>query len=391
MKDIWKNQFQQNLLYWYSRQQRVLPWRESRDPYAIWVSEIMLQQTRVEAVMPYFTRFLQAFPTVEVLAEAELEEVLKLWEGLGYYSRARNLHKAAKWVVEECGGQVPATLAEIRKLPGVGAYTAGAVLSIAFNQSYPAVDGNVKRVFSRIYAIPDDVKKAEVKARIEELARDLIPDGAASDFNQALMELGALVCIPASPRCKICPVKELCVGYAEGEPVRYPVKGETRQPRALVRLTAVVCRETGEGERILLMQNPLEGMLAGLWGFPGIELTPEKWQQTGVRQNLSDRSSRAQPDLFQETTDNPEVWEKMKNQLINYLAEDLGVEITVGALMGVTEYTFTHRKWTMPLIKCRFVGAKSQSSVNVAWVTPEEFADYAIPTVYQRVIREVWK
>lgn len=208
--------FSTELLSWYERSKRDLPWRRHRDPYYIWVSEIMLQQTRVDTVIPYFQRFIERFPTIRDLAEAPEEEVLKCWEGLGYYSRARNLQAAAKQVMERHGGIVPDTKAEVSALKGVGPYTTGAILSIAFNRPEPAVDGNVMRVLSRYFLIEEDVAKAGTRTLMEELAAELIPEGRASDFNQALMELGALVCTPKSPQCLICPVMARCAGRLEG-------------------------------------------------------------------------------------------------------------------------------------------------------------------------------
>lgn len=391
MAATWNEQFQQKLLHWYDGEKRVLPWRESRDPYRIWVSEIMLQQTRVEAAVPFFERFMQAFPTVEALAAAGQEAVLKQWEGLGYYSRARNLHAAAKLVAEVYHGRVPDRYEEIRSLPGVGDYTAGAVLSIAYNQCYPAVDGNVKRVFSRIFAIPDDVKRPDVKRRIEDLARELIAPGRASDFNQALMELGALICVPGSPKCNQCPVQALCAGTAGGNPARYPVKAAQRKPKAIVRLVAIVRQETEEGERFLLVQNPDGGMLAGLWGFPGIDLTPAEWEASGMGRRYRQRPGQ-QLSLTETAGEaGEELSGKISQRLTGYLRTELGIEVTLEEQIGEAEYTFTHRLWTMPLWACQFLRATGTGSgPAAAWARPEEFGQYAIPTVYQKVIRAVW-
>lgn len=395
MLATWKEQCQQNLLQWYEAGKRVLPWRESRDPYVIWVSEIMLQQTRVEAVVPYFERFIRAFPTVEALATAAQEEVLKLWEGLGYYSRARNLHQAAKIVLEEYGGAVPERYEEIRQLPGIGDYTAGAVLSIAYNQPYPAVDGNVKRVFSRIFAIPDDVKRTDVKKRIEGIAKELIAPGRASDFNQALMELGALVCIPTTPRCHTCPVQTLCGAFAEGEPARYPVKSAARQPKEVVRLVLIVRRMLEDGERFLLMQNPSEGMLAGLWGFPGIDLQPTEWRASGMESQYAARRMGKQISLLETTEESAEGLEgvtetEIRERLMEYLRRELGLEVIVKEFIGETDYTFTHRVWVMPLLACDCVGPTGEGKLTLAWIDPTEFDRYPIPTVYQKVIQMVW-
>ncbi|HEU4964251.1 MAG TPA: A/G-specific adenine glycosylase, partial [Bacilli bacterium] len=196
----------ERLLAWYEQHKRDLPWRRQRDPYAIWVSEVMLQQTRVETVIPYWLNFMEKFPTIEALAQAPEADILKAWEGLGYYSRVRNLQKAAQAVVERYGGIVPDQLDEMRSLPGVGPYTAGAVLSIAYDRDVPAVDGNVFRVLSRIFLIEEDIMKPKTRPLFEDLAEYLIPPGRAASFNQGLMELGATVCIPKNPRCETCTV-----------------------------------------------------------------------------------------------------------------------------------------------------------------------------------------
>ncbi|MGG6312590.1 A/G-specific adenine glycosylase [Paenibacillus macerans] len=262
--------FSTELLVWYERSKRDLPWRRHRDPYYIWVSEIMLQQTRVDTVIPYFQRFIERFPTLKDLAEAPEEDVLKCWEGLGYYSRARNLQAAAKQVVERHGGAVPDDKAEVSALKGVGPYTTGAILSIAFNRPEPAVDGNVMRVLSRYFLIEEDIMKAGTRTLMEELAAELIPEGRASDFNQALMELGALVCTPKSPQCLICPVMARCAGRLEGAEARLPVKTKAKPPRPEYRLAALV---EGGGEltgRVLVRRRPDTGLLARMWELPHI-------------------------------------------------------------------------------------------------------------------------
>lgn len=216
--------FQRDLVDWYKMNQRDLPWRADQDPYKVWVSEIMLQQTRVDTVIPYFNRFLGLFPTLEALAEADEEKVLKAWEGLGYYSRVRNLQTAVKEVAEQYGGRVPDTPEDISKLKGVGPYTAGAILSIAYGVPEPAVDGNVMRVLSRILLIEEDIGKAKSRTLFEKAVRELISKEDPSSFNQALMELGALICTPKSPACLICPVHEHCRAFEQGRQRELPVK-----------------------------------------------------------------------------------------------------------------------------------------------------------------------
>lgn len=267
--------FSMNLLKWYRKHRRDLPWRRSRDPYHIWVSEVMLQQTRVDTVIPYYHRFIERFPTIEALAEAPEEEVLKAWEGLGYYSRARNLQAAVREVQSQYGGQVPDTKEEISTLKGVGPYTAGAVLSIAYNVPEPAVDGNVMRVLSRFFLLRDDIAKGSTRVRMEHIARELIPPGAAGDFNQALMELGATVCTPKSPQCLICPVMEQCSGRMEGVELELPVKTKAKPPRPEYRLAAIVEGSGRKQGQIAVRQRPATGLLARMWELPHIE-TPNR-------------------------------------------------------------------------------------------------------------------
>ena len=244
--------FAAELLNWYDANKRDLPWRRDRDPYRIWVSEVMLQQTRVDTVIPYYERFMERFPTVRHLAEAPEEEVLKCWEGLGYYSRARNLQAGARQVVELYGGVVPDDKAAISSLKGIGPYTAGAILSIAYNKPEPAVDGNVMRVMSRYFLLEDDIAKPSARTKIERLAASIIPEGRAGDFNQAVMELGALVCTPKSPGCLLCPVLAQCAGRAAGRERELPVKSKAKPPRpelAACRPRQGAGRARGQGAR----------------------------------------------------------------------------------------------------------------------------------------------
>jgi len=266
--------FSRELLAWYLRGNRDLPWRRSKNPYYIWISEIMLQQTRVDTVIPYFNRFIERFPTVRDLAEAPEEDVLKLWEGLGYYSRARNLQAAAKEIAEKHGGEIPADKAAVSGLKGVGPYTSGAILSIAFNLPEPAVDGNVMRVLSRYFCLEEDIAKPAARVGIEGLARELIPEGTAGDFNQALMELGALVCTPRSPHCLTCPVMEHCAARLSGRQEELPIKTKAKKPKPQHRLAVLI--EDANG-RVLARQRPEQGLLARLWELPHIEAPLEAW------------------------------------------------------------------------------------------------------------------
>lgn len=331
------------LLRHFDANRRSMPWRETSDPYAIWVSEVMLQQTRVETVIPYWERWMERFPTVEALADAELDEVLKRWEGLGYYSRARNLHGAARMVRERHGGRLPGTPDELRGLPGIGEYTAGAVASIAFGVPTPAVDGNVRRVLSRVYDL-EDPGPAELRDR----ASGLVPDDRPGDFNQALMELGATICTPRSPDCGACPVAEWCearrLGVQEERPRpkdRKPVPAETVE-------TAVIVR--GDGA-VLLSRRPEDGLLGGLWEFPGDDATAD------VRTIVAALTAAADP---------------------------------VSTLEPVV-HTFTHKRVTyVPTVwevaEPR-ADAVSELPDGLAWVPEDRLEDYALPVAQQRIRR----
>lgn len=258
----------EQLLKWYDENRRDLPWRRDRDPYRVWVSEIMLQQTRVETAKPYFERWLERFPDVHTLAEAEEEEVLRYWQGLGYYSRARNLHKGVREVVASYGGQIPDTAEEIGRLTGVGEYTTGAILSIAYNQRHPAVDGNVLRVFSRLFCITQDITRLQAKRAIREVVEQEVPEDRPGDFNQAIMDLGSSVCTPKQPRCDRCPVTEKCLAYQQGCQDALPVRKKSTPPIEVLLAAAVI---EVEG-RFLLRRRPPQGLLANMWEFPALEV-----------------------------------------------------------------------------------------------------------------------
>lgn len=255
------------LLKWYDKNRRILPWREDPTPYRVWVSEIMLQQTRVEAVKPYFERFMQALPDVERLADAKEDVLLKLWEGLGYYNRVRNLQKAAVQIMTEYGGKMPAEYDELLKLKGIGSYTAGAIASIAYGQKVPAVDGNVLRVISRVGRREEDILLPAVKKRTEEELLAIMPN-RPGDFNQAMMEIGAMVCIPnGAPRCEVCPLAEICLARKDGVQSAYPKKGSKR-PRTIEEKTILVIRDEN---KTALHKRPDKGLLAGMYEFPSME------------------------------------------------------------------------------------------------------------------------
>lgn len=256
------------LLRWYDKSRRILPWREEASPYRVWVSEIMLQQTRVEAVKPYFERFMRELPDIEALAQAQEETLLKLWEGLGYYNRVRNLQKAAVQITELYGGEMPADYEKLLTLKGIGSYTAGAIASIAFGIPKPAVDGNVLRVLSRIRKDERKISDAKVKQAVEKELESVIPKERPGDFNQAMMEIGACVCVPnGAPHCEDCPLKELCRAHADGCEMLYPLK-EAKKPRQQEEKTILLVRDES---RVALRKRPEKGLLAGMYEFPSLE------------------------------------------------------------------------------------------------------------------------
>ncbi len=276
------------LLSWYRLNKRTLPWRGHPDPYAVWVSEIMLQQTRVETVIPYFEKWMRLFPTPRALAAASEQDVLNAWEGLGYYSRARNLHKAAKIIAEQFDGKLPRDLEQLSQLPGIGRYTLGAIASIAFNMSIPALDGNIKRVYARLFDISEPVDSPKGEKILWELAEEHLPKKDAGDYNQALMDLGATICVPKNPRCLICPLMRLCEARENGTQDQRPVKLLKKSVPHHIHAAGVIVKRG----RVLLAKRPSEGLLGGMWEFPNGRVTDDPLQglaealKTGYRLRL---------------------------------------------------------------------------------------------------------
>lgn len=339
------------LLAWYGQVKRDLPWRRTKNPYHIWISEIMLQQTRVETVKGYYARFLAQFPTVDALARAPEEAVLKAWEGLGYYSRARNLQKAARTVAFELDGTFPNCYEEILKLSGIGAYTAGAIASIAFGERVPAIDGNVYRVASRFFGIREDVGIPAVQRRLHDFILESLPDDNVGDYNNALMELGATVCIPASPRCEVCPWHMYCDAFAEGDADLLPIHEKKRPPKAM---DVAVCLLTF-GDSILVMRRK-QRMLHGLYVFDLIE---DESTSEGALDTLRNQGLHAQ-----------------------YLGE-----------LGTARHVFTHRIWEMVLFHFQLKDAPSPDALTALdgrMVNREELYALPFPTAmkaaYQQAI-----
>jgi A/G-specific adenine glycosylase len=353
-----KRAFSQQLLEWYGIHKRDLPWRKSKNPYYIWISEVMLQQTRVDTVIPYFHRFIEKFPTVEALSDAPEEEVLKAWEGLGYYSRARNLQSAVREVHEKYGGVVPSNKEEISSLKGVGPYTSGAILSIAYNKPEPAVDGNVMRVLSRYFLIEEDIMKPSTRTRMEALAKELILEGTASDFNQALMELGAMVCTPRSPHCLTCPVRNHCSAREEGMEESLPIKKKAKPPRPELRTVALI-EGTGEHEgKWLIRQRPQEGLLARMWELPHSEWKQSEWGTDEVH----------------------------RDGLRAKLLEEEGLGLTPIHWFMDTDHIFSHIHWKLKVYRCQLEA--DWIPFHYRWVEPGELDQYAFPNVFIRIMKE---
>lgn len=348
------HQLSEALLSWYAQNHRDLPWRNTSDPYAIWISEIMLQQTQVDTVLDYYQRFLTYFPDVFRLGNAEEEEVLSLWKGLGYYTRARNIHRAAHVILEQYHGIFPNTYPDIRALPGIGDYTAGAITSIAYNQSYPAVDGNVLRVISRLEGIAEDISLQKTKSRITGIVTAMIPAGKAGDFNQAMMDLGAAICVPKDPQCAVCPWQQECMAYKSGKEAILPLKKKAKAPIKLAYWAAVIVHNGA----VLMTHRNHTALLGNMWGVPMV------LKKTGVSPEI----------LFLDE------WE---------------LDLTEAVYLGQAKHVFSHQVWHMDII-CFTLGedvmianAEGRKITNkppLAWISHERFNTLPIPKAFQKVL-----
>jgi A/G-specific adenine glycosylase len=333
------------LLDWYDYNARILPWRENPEPYYVWVSEIMLQQTRVEAVKDYFDRFIKALPDVRSLAEAEEEKLMKLWEGLGYYSRARNLHKAARIIFEEYGSKLPADADKLLKLPGIGRYTAGAIASIAFGLPVPAIDGNVLRIAKRLAGSFDDITREDVKKELWEEMNQVMPQKRSGDFNQALMDLGATICLPnGKPLCEKCPLMHLCQAFHQDLVNQIPVKTPKKKRKVLQRTILVMEYQN----TFCLHKRADKGLLAGLWELPGLE-------------------------------------EKVSLEKLGRLLEEYGLQVGSMEKMGEARHIFTHLEWEMIgyHIDLQNIPDLFREDNSYVWVNREEISKrYTIPSAF---------
>jgi len=378
------------LVRWFHGHKRALPWRTSRDPYRVWVAEVMLQQTRVETVARRYPSFLRRFPSVRDLAAADESDVLKEWEGLGYYSRARHLRLAAREIEERYGGRFPTHPDQLRRLPGIGRYTAAAVASIAFNRPVAAVDGNVVRVVARLYGIAEPITRAAVQRRIEELTQALIPPGRAADFTEALMELGALVCTPGRPDCPSCPWIDACVAHKEGSAAQLPNRPKRRPPRLVHGAVAVVTRGGAEGSaqqsasiqlsgpaagagggRVLVVRRPPDGLLGGLWEFPWVEVA-------------ADASPSSSADA-----------------VVQALRGRHGVAVIVDGRLRDVSHVFSHLEWRLRVFTARATedpvdrhllqgdAAGDGEDPGLLWAAPEELRRLAFGRAHRR-IADAW-
>ena len=343
---------QRALLAWYARHGRKMSWRrKAADPYATWVSEIMLQQTRVAAVEPYFQRWMKRFPRLADLAGADLDDVLKAWEGLGYYSRARNLHKAAREMLARFGGRVPDSVEDLLTLPGIGPYTAGAIASIAYNRDEPVLDGNVIRVLCRLCCIDANIASSATKARLWALARQWLPAGRAGTFNQAVMDLGAMICLPAAPQCALCPLGRFCLANRRGRQGDLPRKALRKTVPHYEVVAAVVWR----GGKILIDRRAEKGLLGGMWEFPGGKIEPGETPEGALKREV---------------------------------AEELGIGVEVGKRLITVKHAYSHFTITMQVFHCRCrSGRKADLGCSASrWVLPEQLEDFAFPAANRKVV-----
>ena len=359
--------FRQKLLAWYDENKRDLPWRRSKNPYHIWVSEIMLQQTRVDTVIPYYERFLEWFPTVESLANAAEERLLKAWEGLGYYSRVRNMQIAAQQIMSEFEGKFPSTYEGISSLKGIGPYTAGAISSIAFNLAQPAVDGNVMRVLARLFEVNHDIGNPSNRKIFQAMMEVMIDPDRPGDFNQALMDLGSDIEAPVNPRPEESPVKEFSAAYQHGTMDRYPIKAPKKKPIPIYLKALVVQNSQGQ---FLLEKNESEKLLAGFWHFPLIEVD----EFSDQNQDLDLFSQVAEP-ILQLGPSPQESFEQDYDLVVDW--QDLRFE--------EVKHIFSHRKWHIQIIAGRVAESQEYADREVLWLSPEEFSNYPLAKPQQKI------
>ena len=336
--------FRKNLLAWFETHHRKLPWRETEDPYRIWVSEVMLQQTQVKKVLEYYQKFVNRFPDVESLAGAALQDLLKTWEGLGYYARARNLHKAAKVVVQDLEGKIPSDYAAFRKLPGVGDYIAAAVQSITFNHSYAVVDGNVKRLLARLFLIKAPINRSTSAKIFQDKANLLLDHTVPGIFNQAMMELGATVCRPRSPTCIVCPVNAACRAFQTARQEEFPVR---QKPKPLPEYH-IVAGIVHKDDQVLITQRKLEGLLGGLWEFPGGKI---------------------------------QVKETAKQACVRAIREETNLLVESTKYLTRVKHAYTHFKIVMDVFHCYYRSGEVvlNEAIDYRWIAVDQIDQFPFP------------
>jgi A/G-specific adenine glycosylase len=337
-----KEKIQSKLLRWFKKNKRDLPWRKTKNPYAIWVSEIMLQQTQVATVIPYYQKFLKSFPTMRHLAKSDLSKVLKVWEGMGYYSRARNLHRASQIVLNHFHGEIPNTQKDLLGLPGIGRSTAGAILSFAFAKEAPILDGNARRVLSRLFAVSGSPGEKETEQLLWKISESLIPKRFSNPFNQALMDLGSILCTPKEPKCPCCPLHHFCKGRASGNPERFPAKKVKRATPHVESVSAVI-RKDG---KVLLSQRPPRGLLGGLWEFPN-------WK----------------------------IERKGRLRLRTCIQKEMGMNVEVKESIGTFRQTFSHFKLTLQVFHCQPLNGKAKGR----WVPIRKLRLLPMSRIHRRI------
>jgi len=341
------------LLHWFAEHGRDLPWRRTYSPYHIWISEIMLQQTQMDRAVSYFERWMKHLPHIAAVADAPEEKILKLWEGLGYYNRARNIHRSALLLLQNHMGKLPEDYDELLRLPGIGKYTAGAIMSLAFNRDYPVVDANVERIFSRLFNISTPIKSIENRNFLWETAQDLLPAGKARSFNQALMELGGLICLPEKPQCRTCPFTDICEAFRHDLIAERPVKPGKKRTVYIEMATGILVHRN----RIFIQKRPSEGVWANLWEFPGGQL---------------------------EKNESPE------EALVREFAEE--TELAVGRLVkiGVVKHSYTFYRVTLHCYFCRLTDGGTTPVLHAAqqyrWISRQELPNHAFPAGHRKLL-----
>jgi A/G-specific adenine glycosylase len=347
----------EKLLAWYQVHARVLPWREDGDPYHIWIAEVMLQQTRVETVIPYYYKWLDKFPSINEVAQASLQEVLLTWEGLGYYGRARRIHEAAQYIISKHNGFLPSDIGKLKLVPGIGSYTAGAIASIAFHLDEPTLDGNIRRIYCRLFNIEEPQKSKEAEKKLWQISRDHLPPGYAGQYNQALMDLGATICTAKKPTCSQCPIGLHCQAKILGIQDQRPIKLERKQVPHFLVSAAIISFQN----KVLIALRPKEGLLGGLWEFPG--------------------GKKREGETFADC-------------LVREIQEELGIMVRVGESMGIFKHAYTHFRITLHAFHCSLADNGNPTALGVQdwrWVRISDLNLYPMGKIDRMISKQLEK